>query len=127
MKNINQAIDKMKQFELRNITIAIDDFGTGYSSLSHLKKFPINTLKIDISFIKDLLKSNRDRNIVVSIIQLAHNLGLEVVAEGGETIEQVNTLKKLGCEYIQGYYFSHALSADEFLDLIGSNKNIFDT
>ena len=125
MKNINQAIEIMKQFKNRNINIAIDDFGTGYSSLSYLKKFPIDTLKIDISFIRDLTHSQADEKIVTSIIQLAHNLGLTVVAEGGETIEQILILKKLGCELLQGYYYSRPLSGDDYLSFLSTNKNLY--
>lgn len=125
MGNIDQAIEIMKQFKLRNINIAIDDFGTGYSSLSYLKKFPIDTLKIDISFIKDLIHSNEDQNIVESIIHLAHNLELEVVAEGAETIEQVLILKKMGCEQLQGFYYSKPLNGHDFLNFLSKNKNLY--
>jgi len=125
MENINQAIETMEKFKLRNIHIAIDDFGTGYSSLSYLKKFPIDTLKIDISFIKDLIHSSEDKKIVTSIIHLAHNLGLDVVAEGGETLDQVLILKELGCEQLQGFYYSEPLLGEEYLKFLLSNKNLY--
>ena len=125
MGNIDQAIEIMEQFKLRNISIAIDDFGTGYSSLSYLKGFPIDVLKIDISFIKDLIHSTEDQKIVNSIIHLAHNLGLEVVAEGGETLEQIMILKKMGCEQLQGYYYSKPLPGDQYLEFISESKNLY--
>ena len=122
MGNVERAIGIMNQFKQRNISIAIDDFGTGYSSLSYLKKLPIDVLKIDISFIKDITASNEDKNIVNSIIHLAHNLGLTVVAEGGESIEQILMLKQMGCEQLQGYYFSKPLSAENYLVFLSEYK-----
>jgi diguanylate cyclase (GGDEF)-like protein/PAS domain S-box-containing protein len=125
MGNVDKAIILMKQFTQRNIAISIDDFGTGYSSLSYLKKLPIDTLKIDISFIKDIVLSNKDQKIVKSIIYLAHSLGLKVVAEGGETLEQILLLKEMDCELLQGYYYSEALSAEQFKNLLLENKNLY--
>ncbi len=122
MGNVDRAISIMNQFKQRDISIAIDDFGTGYSSLSYLKKLPIDVLKIDISFIKDIAISSEDKNIVNSIIHLAHNLGLTVVAEGGESAEQISILKEMGCEQLQGYYFSKPLSADEYLEFLTKNE-----
>ncbi len=94
----------------QGIRIAIDDYGTGYSSLSLLKQLPISIMKIDKSFIADIGTDSNDRIIVNSTIQLAHNLGLKVVAEGVETEEQLDFLKKHNCDYIQGNYFSKPLA-----------------
>ncbi len=95
------------------IRLSIDDFGTGYSSLAYLKQFPLDSLKIDKQFIHNLTTSNKDAAIATSVIQLAHNLGLQVVAEGVETAEQVELLKHLGCDIAQGYYFSRPMPANK--------------
>ena len=94
--------------------ISIDDFGIGYSSLAHLKKLPVNEMKIDKSFVMDMLENEDDRIIVKSIIDLGHNLGLTVVAEGVETKETAQRLRELNCDLLQGYYFSKPLPADHF-------------
>ena len=109
MDNVENAIAVMQHLRELDIHISIDDFGTGYSSLSYLKKFPVNTLKIDRAFIIDMESNNRDASIVSSIINLAHSLELNVIAEGVETLEQLNILKELGCDEIQGYLFSRPL------------------
>jgi EAL domain-containing protein (putative c-di-GMP-specific phosphodiesterase class I) len=102
----------LEHLRLLGVQLGIDDFGTGYSSLSRLYRFPINTLKIDQSFIKRMdssVVSNNDRcpsKIVRAIVMLAHNLGLDVIAEGIETPEQLSGLRELGCEFGQGYFFS---------------------
>ena len=98
------------------INISIDDFGTGYSSLAYLKKLPASELKIDRSFIQDMLKNTNDEVIVRSTIDLAHNMGLKVVAEGAEEKETVARLKSLGCDIIQGYYYSKPLSGNDCTD-----------
>ncbi len=97
----------------RGLSIALDDFGTGYSSLSHLTTLPINVLKLDISFVRPLAHSADMRTVVSAIITLAHNLGITVVAEGVETAEQLDFLRAQRCDAVQGYYFSHPLSAAE--------------
>jgi EAL domain-containing protein (putative c-di-GMP-specific phosphodiesterase class I) len=93
------------------LKLAIDDFGTGYSSLAYLKQFSLDTLKIDKQFIDHLTTSSKDAAITTSIIQLAHNLGLQVIAEGVETEEQVRVLRDLGCDMVQGYFFGRPISA----------------
>lgn len=115
MGDIERAILILKEIKKAGIEIAIDDFGTGYSSLSYLKKLPLDRLKIDRAFVKDLLVDNDDRVIVDLVIAMAQNLGLKVIAEGAEDREIVEYLKDRGCEEIQGYYFSKPLSRDEFI------------
>ncbi|MBU1190760.1 MAG: EAL domain-containing protein [Gammaproteobacteria bacterium] len=97
------------------ITISLDDFGTGYSSLSHLRRFPINFLKIDRSFVDEALTNVDDRAIVSAIIGMAQNLGLQVVAEGVETREQADFLREKGCDFAQGYFFGRPMSAENIL------------
>jgi EAL domain-containing protein (putative c-di-GMP-specific phosphodiesterase class I) len=92
--------------------LAIDDFGTGYSSLSYLHRFPLDTLKIDRSFISGVDQLGQGMDIASTILPMADNLHLDVIAEGVETVEQLAMLKKLRCKYGQGYYFSKPLSAD---------------
>jgi EAL domain-containing protein (putative c-di-GMP-specific phosphodiesterase class I) len=114
-------LDKIKKVlqQLRDwgFSVAIDDFGTGYSSLSHLKHFPIDTLKIDISFIADLETDSGDAAITEAIIALARGLGLRVVAEGVGTEAQLAFLEDRGCDYFQGYWVSPALPATEFIEM----------
>ncbi len=98
--------------------ISIDDFGTGYSSLSYLRRFPLDKLKIDRSFIRDLMKNPDDAAIVKAIISLAHNLRLRVVAEGVESADQLDFLRQLGCDQYQGYYCSPAITAEDFAALL---------
>ncbi len=100
------------------ITLAIDDFGTGYSSLAYLKKLPITSLKIDRSFVMDMEKNSQDRIIVKSTIDLAHNLGLSVVAEGVETQGQMDDLIGMGCDYLQGYFISKPIPVPDFHTLL---------
>ncbi|HOO27316.1 MAG TPA: bifunctional diguanylate cyclase/phosphodiesterase, partial [Lachnospiraceae bacterium] len=102
-------------FQLKKIgiSIAIDDFGTGYSSLSRLNELPIDVLKIDKKFVDGILKSDRERAMIKTIIDLAKNLNLKIVAEGAETKEQVDFLKQKQCDFIQGYYYFKPLSVEE--------------
>lgn len=113
MESLDSSIVILKQLMDREIRIALDDFGTGYSSLSYLRKMPINTLKIDKSFIDNITSNQKEESIINSIIEMAHSLELKVVAEGVETKAQLSVLKKRKCDYIQGYYFSKPLPADE--------------
>jgi len=113
MGNISSTLVLLRQIRALGVSLSIDDFGTGYSSLSYLKRLPLNTLKIDRSFIQDIPKSTADVEIVQAIIGMAHTLHLEVVTEGVETLQQLEVLQKHGCDYVQGYLFSAAVPASE--------------
>jgi diguanylate cyclase (GGDEF)-like protein/PAS domain S-box-containing protein len=118
MKDPEQAIEKLHELKLMGIKVAIDDFGTGYSSLNYLKRFPIDTLKIDRSFVSDICKDPHDTAIVRAIINLGHALDLTVIAEGVETKEQLQYLSALECDAVQGFLFSKALSTTAFEELL---------
>ena len=108
------------------IRISIDDFGTGYSSLSYVKRFPVDVLKIDHSFIREITTNSADAAITTAIIEMAHSLGMRVVAEGVETAEQFDFLRKRSCDEIQGYYLAYPLSADEICELFRSRKKLLE-
>jgi diguanylate cyclase (GGDEF)-like protein/PAS domain S-box-containing protein len=114
MDNIDTAAEAMRALSEYGIRISIDDFGTGYSSLNHLKRFPISTVKVDRSFVSDITTDSDDAAIVSAIIAMAHNMGLKVVAEGVETQAQLNYLRNLDCDEIQGYLLSPPVPAAEF-------------
>ena len=114
MDSPQQAIDTMLQIRSMGIHLALDDFGTGYSSLAYLKKFPLNTLKIDKAFVDDIESSDQGRNMVATIVTIAHNLGMQVVAEGVENNNQLSFLAGLGCEQLQGYLYSKPLPENDF-------------
>jgi len=118
MKEPEQAIEKLHELKLMGIRVAIDDFGTGYSSLNYLKRFPIDTLKIDKTFVSDVCKDPHDTAIVRAIITLGHALDLTVIAEGVETQEQLQYLTSLGCDVVQGFLFSKSLPAPVFEELL---------
>ena len=121
MENIDTATDMLRQLRALGVQLAIDDFGTGYSSLSYLHRFPIDTLKIDRSFVTRMSENNENTEIVRTIVVLAQNLGMDVVAEGVETNEQLVLLQKLGCENGQGYFFSKPVAPN------GAEKIIAET
>lgn len=114
IRDPNLAYEILNRLKALGTDISIDDFGTGYSSLAYLKKLPVSEMKIDKSFVTDMLQNEDDEIIVKSIIDLAHNLGLVVVAEGVETKEVALRLRELHCDLLQGYYFSKPLPADQF-------------
>ena len=122
MTDTDISIAKLNQFVEKGISVSIDDFGTGYSSLYYLKTFPIDVLKIDRSFVSDITEDASDAQIVETIILMARNLGIGVVAEGGETKEQVDLLRSFGCEQVQGYYYSRPLPLEDFIEYLKSDS-----
>ena len=123
MEDVDIILPILKEFRSVGSTISIDDFGTGYSSLSYLKRLPLSKLKIDQSFIRDLLQSKDSAIIVKAVIALAHSLDLKVIAEGVEKIEQLEYLREYGCDVVQGYYYSRPLPADEFYQWCQEHEN----
>lgn len=122
MKNPEHSIEILKKISDLNISISVDDFGTGYSSLSYLKKLPIHKLKIDKTFVDELPNDDEDIAISKTIISLCKNLNLDVIAEGVESIEQKDFLLQNGCNSIQGYYYSKALSAEDMTEYLKNNN-----
>jgi diguanylate cyclase (GGDEF)-like protein/PAS domain S-box-containing protein len=118
MQNVNQAIGTLNAIKKMGVRLAIDDFGTGYSSLAQLKLFPIDTLKVDRSFIREITVDAEDRAITEAIVAMGRSLGVRVVAEGVETAEQEAFLKSLACDEMQGFYFSKPAHPDEFAELL---------
>ncbi|PGT82346.1 EAL domain-containing protein [Bacillus sp. AFS040349] len=116
IQNTEETLSKMSELKKLGIKISIDDFGTGYSSLGYLRNFPINTLKIDRSFINDVCHDSKNAAITNTIITLAHNLNLHVIAEGVETKDQIDFLLSSDCHLVQGFYFSPPVKADDFFE-----------
>ncbi len=106
-------LEVLTQLKSAGCLISLDDFGTGYSSLSYLRRFPVDVLKLDKSFIDEIHTNSGDEALVKSIIQMSQVLGIKVVAEGVELQQQLAVLKEAGCDFIQGYYFSKPLPGDE--------------
>jgi EAL domain-containing protein (putative c-di-GMP-specific phosphodiesterase class I) len=124
MQNTEETIDCLRRLKRRGVQISIDDFGTGYSSLAYLRRFPVDKLKIDMMFVRNLTTSPPDAAIALAIIGMAHSLDLEVVAEGVETAEQLAYLRSHGCDQIQGYYFSRPLPAPDLEALLRTKKRL---
>ena len=124
MQNLEISIDALGKLKRLGVGITMDDFGTGYSSLSYLKILPVDTLKIDRSFIRDVAEDTNDASIVRASIVLAHELRLRVVAEGVETPEQLQFLRQHQCDEVQGFLFSPALPAEKFEALLGEDKRL---
>lgn len=122
LQNVQAAIDKMNEIKALGVKISLDDFGTGYTSLGYLKKFPIDVLKIDQTFVKGIPESHEDSSIFNAINALAHDLGMKVVAEGVETIEQLDYLTEAGCDMVQGYFFSRPVPEKKLLSLLDEEK-----
>ncbi|HIK38754.1 MAG TPA: EAL domain-containing protein [Geminocystis sp. M7585_C2015_104] len=122
MSQGEDTTEKLQKLREKNVLLSLDDFGQGYSSLSYLHHFPIDTLKIDRTFVSQMTKGKQNLEIIKTIILLAHALNMDVVAEGVENIHQVRILKQLGCEFAQGYYFSPPLTAAQVEEAIASKK-----
>ena len=124
MSNVDSALDILNGLKQTGVQIAIDDFGTGHSSLSYIKQMPIDKIKIDASFVRDIMIDSNNATIVNAIVQLGHSLNLTVVAEGTETEAQVRYLKQCGCDIGQGYYFYKPLKANELLRVVKRQTNM---
>jgi EAL domain-containing protein (putative c-di-GMP-specific phosphodiesterase class I) len=118
MHDVERAISQMGKLHAMGIELAMDDFGTGYSSLAYLKRFPLDVLKIDRAFVKDMMSDNNDAAIASTIITLGTAMGMSVVAEGMERVEQANLLIAQGCHLMQGYLFSRPIPADAMAKLL---------
>ncbi|MGV7207336.1 EAL domain-containing protein [Oxalobacteraceae bacterium A2-2] len=124
MGDPDKAVAALRRLKDIGVSIALDDFGTGYSSLGYLKRFPIDVLKIDKSFVDDVATSASDAAIALSVISLAHNLNMRVIAEGVETAEQVRFLAERGCDEMQGYYHSRPVSVADFTRLLQERRTL---
>lgn len=122
MDDVDGAVDTLHKLKALGVYLAIDDFGTGYSSLSYLKRFPIDKLKVDRSFITHVTTDSGDASVTQAIIAMAHSLGLTVTAEGVEEVSQLEFLRQNNCEEVQGYYFSRPLTRWDMEDLLQSSK-----
>jgi EAL domain-containing protein (putative c-di-GMP-specific phosphodiesterase class I) len=122
MHDVEKARQVLAQFHALGIRLSVDDFGTGYSSLSNLKQFPIDTIKVDRSFIRDIIANREDKAIADAIIAVGKTLCMTVVAEGVETEAQADLLRARGCNELQGYYFSKAVTAQEIVALLGREE-----
>jgi EAL domain-containing protein (putative c-di-GMP-specific phosphodiesterase class I) len=118
MHNPTRMIAKLAKIKKMGVRLAIDDFGTGYSSLAKIKHFPIDTLKVDRSFIRNLPNSAEDKAITNAIIAMGKSLNMTIVAEGVETVEQLNFLKEHSCDEMQGFYFSKPILPEQFAELL---------
>jgi diguanylate cyclase (GGDEF)-like protein len=122
MKDENQTVETLACLKQLGVRVALDDFGTGYSSLSYLRRFPLDSLKIDRSFTMDLTTNSEIASIVTAVIEMAHSLGLRAVAEGVETAEQEAFLRSHDCDEIQGFYFSRPVPADSVAELVRATE-----
>ncbi len=122
MEDAEQSIDTLRRLSDLGVRISVDDFGTGYSSLSYLRRLPLDRLKIDRAFIRDVASSRDDATIVRAIVSLAHNLNLKVIAEGVETPEQLAFLQELGCDQYQGYHFSAPVPSNVFVAIVREHQ-----
>lgn len=126
IENVNSIVSIMTSLKERGVGLSIDDFGTGYSSLSYLKRFPVDKLKVDRSFINDMVNDKNDAAIAKAVVNLGHSLSLTVLAEGIETKTQLDLVREFSCDYAQGYYFSKPLPAEELIDYMISFPNCHD-
>jgi EAL domain-containing protein (putative c-di-GMP-specific phosphodiesterase class I) len=122
MTDPERVVVLLHTLKAMGLTLAIDDFGTGYSNLSYLKQFPVDHLKLDRVFVRDITRDANDAMLTQAIIEIAHNLNLSVVAEGVEDAQQLEQLSRYGCDEIQGFYFSRAVPAEDFSRMLQENR-----
>jgi EAL domain-containing protein (putative c-di-GMP-specific phosphodiesterase class I) len=122
MHDAEQSIAILRQLSTLGVRISVDDFGTGYSSLSYLRRLPLDKLKIDRAFIRDVVTSRDDAAIVRAIVSLAHNLRLKVIAEGVETPDQLAFLRELGCDQYQGFHYSVPVPDHLFIEMLREHQ-----
>ncbi len=122
MTDPKKSLEILKSLRSEGVSISIDDFGTGYSSLSYLKNLPVNELKIDKSFVLNMMEDEGDAKIVKSVIDLAHNFDLAVVAEGIENQESLDQLKQMGCDYAQGFFIARPMPFDDLMEWLGKSS-----
>jgi EAL domain-containing protein (putative c-di-GMP-specific phosphodiesterase class I) len=124
MHDVKASAKVLEQLSDMGVTISIDDFGTGYSSFAYLAQFPVHALKIDRSFVSELGTSETSRKIVKGMIRLAHSLSIEVIAEGAETEEQLDWLRKMKCDAVQGYVLSQPISPADFAKFAAQTTSV---
>jgi len=124
MSDAEEAVETLRKLKALGVRIAVDDFGTGYSSLAYLKRFPLDALKIDRTFVRDAVTDPDDAAITVTIINLAHSLKLNVVAEGVETEGQLQFLRSHGCDEMQGFYFSRPLPVEDSTRALAEGRRL---
>ncbi|MDQ5942058.1 MAG: hypothetical protein QG572_871, partial [Pseudomonadota bacterium] len=122
MHDVENAIATLRELKQQGVALSLDDFGTGYSSLAYLKRFPIDALKIDRSFVRDIDSEPDDAAIARAVIAMAHSLDLRVIAEGVENDSQLGLLRQYGCDDFQGFLFSRPIPAEEFALLLQSGR-----
>jgi EAL domain-containing protein (putative c-di-GMP-specific phosphodiesterase class I) len=124
MQHVEETAAKLQEMKDFGIQVSLDDFGTGYSSLNYLKRFPIDAIKIDRSFVKDIEKNRDSASIVNAIIAIGHSLNLKVIAEGVETGQQLTFLRENGCDQAQGYLISAPLPKDALMQFLKEAKSL---
>jgi EAL domain-containing protein (putative c-di-GMP-specific phosphodiesterase class I) len=122
VEDLDSAVECLRRVAALGIKVSIDDFGTGFSSLQYLERLPVSSVKVDQMFISKIHSAQSTRTIVKSTIELAHSLGLTVVAEGIESQQIEDTLRDLGCDYGQGYHFGKPVSTDQFAELLQASS-----
>ena len=125
LDNTIETAEILRKLDKMGVRLSVDDFGTGYSALGYLKSYPFDTLKIDKSFVRDVMTEQEDAALVKAIINMAHSLGLEVIAEGVEEASQLHFLRQQGCDFAQGYFYNRPVTEKDFLDWIDSHNSTF--
>jgi EAL domain-containing protein (putative c-di-GMP-specific phosphodiesterase class I) len=119
MGETTRCLAVLEQLHDLGVRLSLDDFGTGYSSMAHLRRLPVDELKVDASFVMGMTTSQQDAVLVRTAIDLGHNLGLTVVAEGVESADHVDALRVLGCDIVQGFHFARPMPTEEFTEVLG--------